>query len=217
MKLRTDSELLDRLDDELAWRRKEIAILTSLAQSASSEHTNTLIRAGIPLIYAHWEGFVKAGVEAVLCFVSLSGKTYDELAPCFAVYGVKEQLDHITESKKVRVRISAMKFVMSKLNEKVGFGWRDQITTRGNLKFDPFTDVAAAIGIDVSRFETRKPFIDRSLVYRRNAIAHGAQLDLNIAGFVDVADGVAKLLQWFKEDLEEYVSKKSYLRQADVT
>ena len=82
MKFRTDSELQEYLDKEFAWRLQEIDLLKTAVRRASNGYCHTLMRASIPLVYAHWEGFVKAGAEAMLCFVSLSGKTYRELAPC---------------------------------------------------------------------------------------------------------------------------------------
>ena len=212
MKLRTVDDILDRLDREIGWRRKEIDRMKTVVRRESNGFSNTLIRAGIPLIYAHWEGFVKAGVEAVLCFVSLRDKTYEELAPCFAVHGVKGKIDELTKPKKVQIRIEAMKFLMSEMKSKADFSWRGQIDTGSNLTFDRFSDIAAAIGINVSRYETRKNFVDKSLVKRRNLIAHGAKVDLDINGFMDVADQVQDLLQRFKTDLEDCISNKSYLR-----
>ena len=212
MKLRTEKNILDRLDWEIGWRRKEIDGMKTVVRRESNGFSNTLIRAGIPLIYAHWEGFVKAGVEAVLCFVSLRDKTYEELAPCFAVLGVKQKIDELTEPKKVRIRIEAMQFLMSEMERKANFKYKGQIDTGSNLTFDRFSDIAAAIGINVSRYEARQNFVDQSLVKRRNLIAHGAKVDLDIDGFIDVADQVQDLLHWFKTDLENCISNQSYLR-----
>ena len=211
MKLRTDEQFLDYLDREFVWRLREISMMKAVVRSKSNGYSDTLMRAGIPLLYAHWEGFVKAGVEAVLCFVSLSGKTYGELAPCFAVHGLKATIDELTEPKKVRVRIKALEFLMGSGGSKVAFDWKNQVSALGNLNFERFSDIAAAVGVDVSRYDTRKQFVDTSLVQRRNAIAHGARIDLNVNGFISDADEVLVLLQWFKGDLEDCISHKSYL------
>lgn len=213
MKLRTEDKVLDRLDWEIGWRRKEIDGMKTVVRRESNDFiSNTLIRAGIPLIYAHWEGFVKAGVEAILCFVSLSGKKYQELAPYFAVLGVKKKLDEFTKPEKIQIRIEAMKFLMNEMENEANFNWKGQIDTGSNLTFDRFSDIAEAIGVNVSHYETRKKFIDQSLVERRNLIAHGHKVDLAIDGFMDVADQVQVLLQRFKTDLENCISNKSYLR-----
>ena len=211
MKLRTDSELQEYLDREYAWRLQEIDLLKTTVRRASNRYCQTLMRAGLPLVYAHWEGFVKAGTEAMLCFVSLSGKTYRELAPCFAVHGLVAEIDVLTTSKKEHRRIAALEFVTSKLDDRARFRWKGQARSDGNLNYERFCGIAASVGIDISRYETRSNFVDQSLLKRRNTIAHGAWIDLNVAGFADVADGVLLLLRWFKTDLENSIARKLYL------
>ena len=211
MKLRTDSELQEYLDTEFAWRLQEIDFLKTTVRRASNRYCSMLIRAGLPLVYAHWEGFVKAGAEAMLCFVSLSGKTYRELVPCFAVHGLVSEIDVLTRSKKEHLRVAALEFVMSKMDEEAHFRWRGRVSSGGNLNYERFCGIAAAVGIDVSRYEPRSKFVDKSLLKRRNEIAHGDSVDLTGAGFADVADGVLLLLRWFKTDIENSIARKSYL------
>ena len=211
MKFRTDLELQEYLDKEFAWRLQEIDLLKTTVRRASNGYCRMLVRAGIPLVYAHWEGFVKAGAEAMLCFVSLSGKTYRELVPCFAVHGLVNEIDSLTRSKKEHLRVAALEFVMSKMDEAAHFRWRGRASAGGNLNYERFCGIAAQVGIDVSRYETRSKFVDKSLLQRRNEIAHGDWVDLTVDGFADVADGVLLLLRWFKTDLEDSIARKSYL------
>ena len=211
MKLRTDSELQEYLDYQFAWRLREIDLLKTAVRRATSGNRPTLMRASIPLFYAHWEGFVKAGAEALLCFVSLSGKTYRELVPCFAVHGLTNTIDDLVKSKKEHLRVAAMEFVMGKMDDRANFRWRGRVNSGGNLDYERFRGIAAAVGIDITRYETRRNFVNESLIKRRNEIAHGALLDLTLAGFTDVANGVLLLLRWFKTDLENSIALKSYL------
>ena len=208
MKIRTESQLMDHLDWEFSWRLKEIDFLKKAVQRTSN---SALRRAGIPLVYAHWEGFVKAAAEGMLCFVSLQRKQYRELALCFAVHGLAGDIDVLTESKKHHRRVTALNFLMNKMDERAGFGWKGRIATRGNLNFERFCGIAAAVGIDASRYDTRRNFVDQSLLRRRNEIAHGARLDLTVEGFRYVADEVLVLLRWFKTDLENSIARNSYL------
>ena len=164
-----------------------------------------------PLVYAHWEGFVKAGAEAMLCFVSLRGKTYRELLPCFAMHGLVTEIDHLTRSKKEHLRVAALEFVMSKMDNQAHFRWKGRASAGGNLNYERFCGIAAAVGIDISCYETRAKFVDTSLLKCRNEIAHGSWVNLDINGFADVADGVLLLLRQFKTDLENSITRKSYL------
>ena len=83
--MRTLNSLQDFLDEEIAWRIKEIADLKMSVRSSSEAHRKTLIRAAIPLLYAHWEGFVKVASEGYLNYVNSQKLRYDQLEYCFAL------------------------------------------------------------------------------------------------------------------------------------
>ena len=211
MKIRSDIEAQEFLDHEFSWRLREIDLLKTQVQVASLEYCEMMMRAGIQLAYAHWEGFVKAGAEALLCYVSLSGKTYRELLPCFAVHGFSSDIDQLIESKKDVIRTRTIEFLLHNMDEIVSFHYKGRISTYGNLSFETFRNITAAIGIDASRYSTRGNFVDESLLSRRNKIAHGGRIDLDADGFTDVLDGVLILLRWFKSDLEKSITNKLFL------
>jgi RiboL-PSP-HEPN len=75
-KIRTLEQLQLTLDDELTWRKRELAVIKSLVTARSStELTNCHIRSGIALIYAHWEGFIKIETKS-----NLSSEVLREIA-----------------------------------------------------------------------------------------------------------------------------------------
>ncbi len=73
MNIRTVDQLNEFLSGEIIWRKKELTALRSLVESAksSTDKQNALIRSGMTVLYAHWEGFVKAAASAYLEFVAM--------------------------------------------------------------------------------------------------------------------------------------------------
>lgn len=69
MKIKTLEDLEDSLNTHLAWRKKEMMTLKLLIESGD-EARITLIRAGIALLCAHFEGFIKDASNDYLSFVS---------------------------------------------------------------------------------------------------------------------------------------------------
>ena len=59
MKIRTKEEFQDAVDSETSWRKKELSAINSNISSARKFSKNTALRAGIAMLYAHWEGLVK--------------------------------------------------------------------------------------------------------------------------------------------------------------
>lgn len=65
MALRTAEQLSDKLSEELVWRKKELSEVKSLIETKFPPYKhNALIRSGICLLYAHWEGFVKLAANS---------------------------------------------------------------------------------------------------------------------------------------------------------
>ena len=62
MAVRTINELQDALDSTLSWRRVELSALKGMIEQHESRSQSlpagrSLRRAGIAMLYAHWEGF----------------------------------------------------------------------------------------------------------------------------------------------------------------
>ena len=75
--------LQDNLDGDLVWRTKELSIFRKTIPTQEGAKQTVLIRAGIPLLYAHWEGFIKYAAECYLQFVALQKLKHNELDYCF--------------------------------------------------------------------------------------------------------------------------------------
>lgn len=210
MKIQTVGILQDILDRELSWRIKEIAELKTAVRTSKQPWQKTIIRAGVPLLYAHWEGFVKRACEAYVTFVSCQRLTFDELKSNFVVLGAKKHLQAISSSRKSKLNIHAVDFFRTKMNERADVKLQSAINTESNLSSNIFENIAISIGINHAQYESRYNFIDESLLKRRNNIAHGEYLELDSKSFQDLADNVLLLLRWVKTDIENSASTESY-------
>jgi hypothetical protein len=116
-KIHTAEQLDDTLSDALAWRKKELATLKSLVRSGrhSRSKLNCLIRSGVAILYAHWEGFIKEAGTAYLEFVSRQRLTYQELAPNFIAFAMKKQLNEATQTNKAVIYNQVVEFFLSGL------------------------------------------------------------------------------------------------------
>lgn len=213
-KLRTLGQLQNALDDEFSWRLKEIADLKLAARQQTELTEKTLIRAGITLLYAHWEGFVKSAARDYLNFVYNQGHTYGELETCFVALGVRKQLSDLEQSRKSRIHVEALNFIRTAMGHRAEIHGRSLIDTESNLKAHVFEEIASSIGIGSDAYESRFNLIDESLVARRNRIAHGEYLDIDSEGWRQLADDVIALMRHFKTDIENAASLSRFLRVA---
>jgi hypothetical protein len=209
--IRTLDQLQDALDKEMAWRLKEVKAF-SVASKGNGPERRYFIRAGIALVYAHWEGFIKVSSEMYIRFVNSRGLKYSELKSCFSIFGLKLKLQSLSESRQSRANIDAFDFIVAEMDNTARLQLGSAINTESNLTSKVFTNIATSIDIDVREYSSRFNLIDESLVHRRNKIAHGEFIEIGGAEFVDLVDDVLKMMRDYKTDLENAASTAAYKR-----
>jgi hypothetical protein len=209
-KIRTAVLLQDALDRDFAWRLKEIDDIRKEVRCNISFRKRTFIRAGVALLYAHWEGFVKTGADNYVNYLSCQGLRYRELQDCLIALGLKAHLNMIAESSRFAASTSAVNFILRELDNLAKLPMKDAIETRSNLNSEVFQEIAGWIGVDTAKYETKFNLVNESLVKRRNQIAHGEFLEIDDNAFHDFVDETLLLLRWFKTDLENAIAVNSH-------
>jgi hypothetical protein len=210
-KIRTVTQLQETLDAEMGWRIKEISTF-KLASKTEGSDRKVYVRAGVALVYAHWEGFIKASSEAYLSFVDNHGHVYRDLKSCFAVFGLKGKLAMLADSRQAKPNIEAFDFVLGELDKRARMSMSSAIDTESNLTSKVFANIAASLDIATVGYETKFNLIDESLVRRRNKVAHGDYLDLEPDDFRNLADDVLQMMRNYKTDLQNAASMATYRR-----
>lgn len=215
MKLRTPLALQEYLDSEMGWRVKEISFTQTAVQRASGDAQSAIARAALALLYAHWEGFVKAASEGLLNFVFYKRLRFRELRPCFIAHGLAQHLDALADAHRSEKRYELVEFIASRLDKQAVFSWNGVVRTHGNLSSEVFKSIVSAVAIDPKRYEPRFNWIDRELLARRNRIAHGERVDFDPNDFSSFVNETLTLMRWFKTDVENCVATKGYLASSD--
>jgi hypothetical protein len=210
-KIRTLAQLQEALDAGMSWRIKEISDF-KLVTKTQNPASRTFIRAGIALVYAHWEGFIKAASEDYLNFVGNQGHVYRDLKTCFAVFGLKGKLTSLNASRKAKPNIETLDFILAEMNKPARMSMSSAINTESNLTSAIFANIAVSLDISPSPYETKFNLIDESLVNRRNKVAHGEYLDLSSTDFLTLADEILQMMRNYKTDIENAASQQNYKR-----
>jgi hypothetical protein len=214
-KIHTVTQLQEALDKEMGWRIKEISAFT-IATKSEAGSRRVFVRAGVALVYAHWEGFIKSASQAYLNYVDTQGHLYRDLKSCFAVFGLKSKLSSIVGSRQANLNIEAFDFLIKELDKPARMNMSSAIDTESNLTSTVFANIAASLDIATSRYATKFKLIDESLVRRRNHVAHGDYIDLGAGDFRDLANDVLQLMRDYKTDLENAASLAAYKRVLSV-
>jgi hypothetical protein len=206
MSIRSVEELSDALSRELAWRRIEMTAFAGSIDAASgnaSRHT-ALLRAGVALLYAHWEGFVRAASSSYMEFVALQRLRNSELAPAFLAAAMKRMLKTAAETEQAKMHIEVVSFFATRLSERSQVpykAYRNAFARRNNITAAELEDILASLGIDSGPYETRRQLLTKLLVERRNAIAHGEYLVVDAAGFTELRHKVFETMVMLEADI----------------
>lgn len=207
--VKTLAGLQDELDKEIGWRNKEVRAFI-VASKRNGPDSKFFIRAGVALLYAHWEGFIKASSELYLDFIHNQRLSYSELKSCFAVFGLKSKLQLLTKSRQSQLNVELFEFIRDGLGGQANLQLSSAIDTESNLTSAVFKNIALSLGIDCSRYETKFNLIDESLVKRRNMIAHGEYLSLQGREFGDLVNTVLQMMTDYQTDLLNAAAQGHY-------
>lgn len=218
MKIRRTEELIDFLDAQLVWRKKELSLILSVitAPKTAASLQEVLIRSGIPILYAHWEGFVKMAATQYVEFVVRQGLSYAEVTPNFIMLAIKRQLMLSSETNKIEGLNKVISVFMANSEDKYDAPWMLAINTKANLSSDVLAEITSCIGISYDFFETKKNIIDKKLVDARNNIAHGRQLLVDKDDYLKLHSEVIALLETFSTEVQNAAALKSYMRRKET-
>lgn len=213
MKIRTEYEFQDVVDKEVSWRKKELSALKSNIYSTRKFAKNTALRAGIALLYAHWEGMIKNIATYYLCYVNYQNCKYSELKPNFLALSIKDELCIFNKTNKASVHNKILQLIKSKGAAKAIIPYENIIKTNSNLNSVIFVEIMETIGLDYKMYESSFVLIDEVLLKMRNEIAHGERIEtlsLDEDRFNEIYNSITSLMNSFVNQVCNAVSLKAY-------
>ena len=215
MNIRTAEQLIDRLANDLAWRKKELSAMKSLieAKNVSDQRHKVLVRSGVCILYSHWEGFVKLAANSYLEYVISKRLTYQELSSNFLALAMKEKLKEAKETHKPSLYIPVCEFFLSELNQRCILP-KDVISTASNLSSEILKEITYILGIDFSIYSPQSPLIDTKLLKTRNEIAHGEDSVFDRDEYLELHREIIGMLDIFRNQIENAAIQKKFRRDS---
>ena len=213
-KNRTLLDLQDNIDRDFAWRIKELSLLKSKIPNTPNRDPlqDVLIRAGVTMLYAHWEGFVKCAAENYLNYVSLKKLRHDQLESCFVALCLKKKINEMDNTNRFDLQTAAVDFMLQQFNERAYIPYEGIIETKSNLSFFVFRDICTVIGIDYKKYQLKETLIDQQLLQFRNSIAHGKYLSMKFNEYLDIYDKVIEMMRDIKDDILNAAATEKFKR-----
>ncbi|RYX80502.1 hypothetical protein EON83_28310 [bacterium] len=203
--------LTSRLQDDKTWRIRELSELVRACQDATGTRQEALLRAAIPVLYAHWEGYFVVAANLYLGFVSEKRINLSQLKEEFWAISVRKRY----KSSQVASERNFSRFLISVRGEPdrtFKRGNFDRINGQSNLNCEVLDFCLSCIAINGSPFDGYRDFIDKELVDRRNHVAHGASLRFEPNTISGYRDNVVDLLRIVHNEIENAANAAGYLK-----
>lgn len=210
MKIQNTEKLIDYLDQDLAWRKKELTLIVSSVKRAPDAELNTQLRIGIALLYAHWEGFIKISSTFYLNYLSQKNLTYEELGENYVALALKSKFNICGQTKKTSLHTKLVHMLLNNLSDYATIPYKNVIETNSNLKWKVFKEILDTLGFDDSFYETKEKLIDQTLVENRNNVAHGQITSFDKTEFLNLYNEIQSMIDFFKEQIVNSAINKTY-------
>lgn len=214
MPVRDQNELTDRLDRDIAWRKRELVNLSTMVQRERRHTQATVLRAAVCLLYAHWEGFMRYAARSYLEYLSNRRLKYGELRRNFLALGLRRQIMGACEERRTTADAELVRMVFQSSDKRMSSDVLNAIETKANLGGDVLADILEAVGFDATSYLTKTALLDDRLLKNRNRIAHGEYLEIDADAYIELNSMIVGLMNRFKSDIESAAATKSCLAHA---
>ena len=207
-------KFLTKIEREWNWRQRELISLKQSIASGNDYQKAAMSRAGILLLYAHWEGFIK---EVSQIFLECFANEDIERTPLYIVAAHFAKMNDSLSTKHNKIDNACRCLNCISDGAKICTSVHEIINTESNLNSNILKRIADFVGVNVAEFETRIQFIDRSFVHVRNAIAHGEGKPLTEEEFLELERNITLLMDIFKENIiDSALYANDFLNQGSV-
>jgi len=190
-------KFLTKIEREWNWRQRELTFFKQSIANVDSYQKDAMSRAGVLLLYAHWEGFIKQISQSFLeCFINEN----IEHTPRYIIAAHFAKMNDIFLNKYNKIDRAHNCIDCIAAGAKICASI-DEIINMENLNSENLKMIAKSVGVDFADFETRLQFIDRSFVAVRHAIAHGEGRRLTEEEFLGLERDITFLMDLFKRNI----------------
>ena len=166
---------------------------------------------GIPVLYAHWEGFVKQSLTYYLEFLEELSLNPQDASPQILSFALRKQLKTLSGNQGLDKLVNFVDQLHETYSSPLVFSDRE-IDTKSNLNWKNFEYLCNRLSLDVSSLADQGKKLS-ALVHLRNSIAHGGREPKYKYAFFEVqANFTIELMERFEDRLGACVTGGRYCR-----
>jgi len=163
----------------------------------------------VPMIYAHWEGFVVSSLKILIEYLNGLNLKSNQIPTKLAVLAMGDAYKSLSGKQSFEQRVAFTDKFKILFDENVKIS--NKIDTKSNLNKSVLKEICEIYSFDYSKFDSLVADIDR-LIHVRNCIAHGENSVVpnfeNVEKFIDAVNAAIDI---FVGEIDLFVEHEAYL------
>jgi hypothetical protein len=188
----------------------ELTTLNFMIARARPHERIVLLRSAVCILYAHWEGFIKAASISYVSFVASRGLRYRDLSTNFIALGLRSDIMRAGQAINPMIHTGLVEQFTSGLAERAVIDDDNAVSTHSNLNAKTLSEILTTLGFDGTNYLTRGPLLDQKLLSQRNLIAHGARVEIEQDDYSVLHGEIIQLVEQFRTDVENAAATNRY-------
>lgn len=207
------------LENDLRWREAELASLKRIVIVSSGNNVTyqAMLRASWALLYAHFEGFTKFCWDVLLDQVQQRNLSISQLDPKFQLLALEKPFRELRGNMSSSSILNFYSVYMPELLKNTALFHQDyRPNPDSNLWPNVFERECSRVGIVSEQLNEQRSRI-RTLVSRRNDIAHGKTMTINsIAEYSEYENAVMLVLHELAVTILDIIEQEKYMTVTSV-
>ncbi len=203
---------LEDISADIQWRNNELNSLKLISDNLNDDKLKLFLKGCIPLIYAHWEGFVVSSLKVVFNYLNSLQLNSTDYCDIYLTTAYEHTLKSLDDSSGYDRRKKHLINLYTEFSQIVKLD--NKIDTKSNLTFKVLKEICLKTNLDINKFQEYKDELNE-LVSIRNAISHGENsYDFNyyedIKKYIELLEN---LMLDFQSELQDLLKDKKYLKE----
>ncbi|WP_396586966.1 MAE_28990/MAE_18760 family HEPN-like nuclease [Bermanella sp. R86510] len=202
-------EVIFEIQEDNNWRDGELAKFKINPHKVDQKLWDRMC---IPMIYAHWEGYVVSSLRVLINHLNKLQLNPSDVDTKLIVIGLGKSYNSLSGKQSFDQKVNFTDKFIVLFDRAIKFD--KSIDTKSNLNSKVLKELCNMFGFDFEKFKDVTSDIDR-IVNFRNRIAHGENSILPHTDSIEkYISSVTEATDLIMQEIDRFLSNKSYLQNA---
>ncbi|MYA41195.1 MAG: hypothetical protein F4Z31_05535 [Gemmatimonadetes bacterium] len=172
-----------------------------------------MIRSGVCMLYAHWEGFIVMAARSYLEYVAIRRIAYGQLKRNFLAVGLSHKIRKLRDQRNVTGDMDLVDAILESAAMPMSRKAIDVIDAKSNLSPRVLRGILQALGLARDLVDpVEEKILEIRLLRIRNRVAHGEKIEIDISDgdYVGLHRKVVELMDRFRDCVLNAASRGEY-------